>query len=74
MTEMKLKDLPKMGSRMDTRYGCYGVVVTSMVSLWISQYIHNSGDEHVFDNVLLVMNKSEGSSTMWSAEVFNYER
>ena len=51
------------------RGGChkYGVTLDS-------QYIHSSGDEHVFDNVLLVMNKSEGSSTMWSAEVFNYER
>ena len=71
MTEKKLRDSPEMPDRLYTRYGTYGVVVTAMVSIWISQYLNLCGDENVFDDVIMVVNKSSGVSTLWAKEVFN---
>ena len=71
MTETKVNDSSRTPDRMYTRYGTYGVTVTALVSVWISQYLNLCSDEKVFDDVIMIVNKSTGVSALWAKEIFN---
>lgn len=68
MTDTQSKDYTEMLEGLYNRYGCFGIKTMSGLSIWVDQWIENTGDRSgtLLDDCLMMVDTDKDLFTMWS--------